>query len=430
MSGNFETLVEPLIDCDPDVLASPWHVFDSIIENDPPIVYSNSLEAWIVAGRQYVREILADSKTFSNRSVGSSRKANQQFFDLMRELREDPDMAPLVDEFRNVRRKGTVLILTDPPTHIRHRRAFSDLFRPRRIKNMTDEIQAISDSLISQVRARGYADWVADYAIQMPITILARNFAVPESDGPKFKLWSDVLGSRIGRIHLTKEDIRDLLLREKEFREYFTPLLKERARDPQDDLISDIATAAVDGEPLTDAEKLEACQQFVIAGHETTTSNIANIGRRIASDPDLRDRLAADRSLIPGFVEEVLRLDPPVLGFFRVATSDTEVAGVKIAEGEFVWVAYAGGNRDPSGCPMSHDFDMTRQPNQHFSFGYGEHACLGAGLARAQSIVATNALVDLPHLALAPDHVDEYSDSYILRGLKSLNVVFDPAPSA
>lgn len=430
MSGNFETLVEPLIDCDPDVLASPWHVFDSIIENDPPIVYSNSLEAWIVAGRQYVREILADSKTFSNRSVGSSRKANQQFFDLMRELREDPDMALLVDEFRNVRRKGTVLILTDPPTHIRHRRAFSDLFRPRRIKNMTDEIQAISDSLISQVRARGYADWVADYAIQMPITILARNFAVPESDGPKFKLWSDVLGSRIGRIHLTKEDIRDLLLREKEFREYFTPLLKERARDPQDDLISDIATAAVDGEPLTDAEKLEACQQFVIAGHETTTSNIANIGRRIASDPDLRDRLAADRSLIPGFVEEVLRLDPPVLGFFRVATCDTEVAGVRIAEGEFVWVAYAGGNRDPSGCPMSHDFDMTRQPNQHFSFGYGEHACLGAGLARAQSIVATNALVDLPNLALAPDHVDEYSDSYILRGLKSLNVVFDPAPSA
>ncbi len=430
MFGHLETLVEPLIDCDPDVLASPWHVFDSIIENDPPIVYSNSLEAWIVAGRQYVREILADSKTFSNRSVGSSRKANQQFFDLMRELREDPDMAPLVDEFRNVRRKGTVLILTDPPTHIRHRRAFSDLFRPRRIKNITDEIQPISDNLIAQVRGRGYADWVADYAIQMPITILARNFAVPESDGPKFKLWSDVLGSRIGRIHLTKEDIRDLLLREKEFREYFTPLLKERARDPQDDLISDIATAAVDGEPLTDAEKLEACQQFVIAGHETTTSNIANIGRRIASDPDLRDRLAADRSLIPGFVEEVLRLDPPVLGFFRVATSDTEVAGVKIAEGEFVWVAYAGGNRDPSGCPMSHDFDMTRQPNQHFSFGYGEHACLGAGLARAQSIVATNALVDLPNLALAPDHVDEYSDSYILRGLKSLNVVFDPAPSA
>ena len=430
MSGNVAALVEPLVDCEPEVLASPWYVFDAIIENDPPIVYSKSLEAWIVAGRQHVREILADSKTFSNRSVGSSQKANQQFFELMKEVRKDPEMAPLVDEFRNVRRKGTVLILTDPPTHIRHRRAFSDLFRPRRIKNMTDEIQAISDGLIADVRSRGHADWVADYAIQMPITILARNFAVPESDGPKFKLWSDVLGSRIGRIHLTKDDIRDLLLREKEFRDYFTPLLKDRESNPQDDLISDIATAAVDGEPLTEAEKLEACQQFFIAGHETTTSNIANIGRRIASDPELRDRLAADRSLIPGFVEEVLRLDPPVLGFFRVATCDTEVAGVKISEGEFVWVAYAGGNRDPSGCPMSHDFDMTRQPNQHFSFGYGEHACLGAGLARAQSIVATNALADLPNLSLAPDHVDEYSDSYILRGLKSLKVTFDPAPAA
>lgn len=427
MSENIAALVEPLVDCDPEVLASPWHVFDAIIENDPPIVYSKSLEAWVVAGRQYVREVLADSKTFSNRSVGSSQKANQRFFTLMRELRQDPEMAPLVNEFTSVRRNGTVLILTDPPTHIRHRRAFSDLFRPRRIKNMTDEIRVISDNLIGQVRSLGRADWVADYAMQMPITILARNFAVPESDGPKFKIWSDVLGSRIGRIHLTTDDIRELILREKEFREYFTPLLKERARNPQDDLISEISTAAVDGEPLTDAEKLEACQQFVIAGHETTTSNIANIGRRLAVNPELCARLAANRDLIPGFVEEVLRLDPPVLGFFRVATCDTEVAGVKIAEGEFVWVAYAGGNRDPSGCPMSHDFDMTRHPNQHFSFGYGEHACLGAGLARAQSIVATNALIDLPNLALAPDHVDEYSDSYILRGLKSLKITFDAA---
>jgi len=430
MTRDLEELIKPLVDCEPEVVASPWHVFDAILDEDPPIVYSDSLEAWIVAGRKYVIEILADSRTWSNRSVGSSQKANERFFKLMRELRQDPEMAPLVEEFTSVRRNGTVLILTDPPTHLRHRRAFADLFRPKRIQSMTDEIQTISDELAARMRPLGRADWVADYAIQMPITILARNFGVPEADGPKFKRWSDVLASRIGRINLTKEDIWELILTEKEFRAYFTPLLEERGRKPQDDLISDIATAEVDGEPLSDAEKLEACQQFVIAGHETTTSNIANIGRRIASDPDLRDRLAADRSLIPGFVEEVLRLDPPVLGFFRMAKRDTEVAGVKIAEGEYVWVAYAGGNRDPAGCPMSHDFDMTRHPNTHLSFGAGEHACLGAGLARAQSIIATNALVDLPNLALAPDHVDEYSDSYILRGLKSLMITFDPYPAA
>ena len=428
MAENIEALVKPLVDCEPSIIASPWHVFDAIIDQEPPIVYSESLDAWIVAGRKHVMEILADSRSWSNRSVGSSQKANEHFFRLMRELRQEPEMAPLVEEFTSVRRNGTVLILTDPPTHLRHRRAFSDLFRPKRIRSMTDEIKAISDELVAKLRPRGQADWVADYAIQMPITILARNFGVPEEDGPKFKNWSDVLGSRIGRIHLTKEDIRDLILREKEFREYFTPLLEERERNPQDDLISDIATAAVDGESLTDAEKLEACQQFVIAGHETTTSNIANIGRRIAADPGLRDRLAADRSLVSGFVEEVLRLDPPVLGFFRMATTDMDVGGMKIAEGEYVWVAYAGGNRDPSGCPMSHDFDMTRHPNQHFSFGYGEHACLGAELARAQSVIATNALLDLPNLSLAPDHVDAYSDSYILRGLRSLKITFDAVP--
>lgn len=426
MAENIETLVRPLVDCEPEAIASPWHVFDAIIDQDPPLVYSDSLAAWIVAGHKHVKEILADSRTWSNRSVGSSQKANDDFFRLIGELREEPEMAPLVDEFRNVRRKGTVLILTDPPTHLRHRRAFSDLFRPKRIQSMTDEIQDISNDLMIRIRPCGEADWVADYAIQMPITILARSFGVPEADGPKFKHWSDVLGSRIGRINLTKEDIRELILTEKEFREYFTPLLEERAQTPQDDLISEIATAAVDGEPLTDAEKLETCQQFVIAGHETTTSNIANIGRRIAADPALRDSLAADRSLIPGFIEEVLRLDPPVLGFFRMATKDTDIGGRKIAEGEYVWVSYAGGNRDPAGCPMSRTFDMNRRPNQHFSFGYGEHACLGAGLARAQSVIAANALLDLPNLALAADHVDAYSDSYILRGLRSLKITFDP----
>lgn len=430
MAGNIEALVKPLVNCEASVLTSPWHVFDAIIEQDPPIVYSESLEAWIVAGREQVRQILADSTTWSNKSVGSSQKANQHFFKLLGELRQDPETAALVEEFRAVRRKGTVLILTDPPTHLRHRKAFGDLFRPERIRSMTDEIKAISADLMARMRPRGRADWVADYAVQLPITIFARSLGVPESDGPKFKLWGDVLGHRIGRINSTTDDIRELLVREKEFREYFTPLLEARARDPQDDLISDIAKAAVDGEPLSDAEKLEACQQFVIAGHETTTSTIGNIGRRVAGDPELRTRLAADPALVPGFVEEVLRIDPPVLGFFRVATRDTEVAGIKIAAGEFVWVAYAGANLDPAGCPMPHKFDMTRRPNQHFSFGYGEHACMGSGLARAQSIVATNALAALPNLALAPDHVDEYSDSYILRGLKSLRITFDPAAPA
>jgi len=430
MARNIEALVKPLVDCKPDVLASPWHVFDAIIDEDPPIFYSDNLEAWIVAGRKYVIEILGDTKTWSNCSVGSSRKANQRFFKLMRELRQEPDMAPIVEEFTSVRRNGAVLVTADPPEHLRQRRAFNDLFRPKRIQSMTPEIQAISDELVANVRPVGRADWVADYAIQMPITILARNFAVPESDGVMFKHWSDVLGGRIGRANITKEEIRELILTEKEFRNYFTPLLEERGRVPQDDLISDIATAEVNGEPLSDAEKLESCQQFVIAGHETTASNIANIGKRIASDPDLRDRLAADRSLIPSFVEEVLRLDPPVLGFFRLANCDTDIAGIRIAEGEYVWVAYAGANRDPAGCPMSHEFDITRHPNQHLSFGGGEHACLGAGLARAQSIIATNALVDLPNLALAPDHVDDFSDSYILRGLRSLKITFDPQAAA
>lgn len=430
MADNIEALVKPLVDCEAEVLASPWHVFDAIIDEEPPVVYSDSLDAWIVAGRKYVLDVLRDTKTWSNISVGSSRKANQHFFNRLKELRADPEMASLVEEFVNVRRGGEVLVTADPPAHIRQRRALSDLFRPRRIQGMQAEIQEISDSLVNEFRARGHADWVSDYSIMMPITILARSFGVPEEHGLTFKNWSDKLGVRLGRIDPTLEQIKQLILSEREFREYFTPLLTEREANPQDDLISDIALAHVDGEPLSSPEKLEACQQFVIAGHETTSSNLANIARRIASDPELRDRLAADRSLVPGFIEEVLRLDPPVLGFFRLAKCDTEIAGIKISEGEYVWVAYAGSNRDPQNCPHARDFDMTRDPNQHVSFGYGEHACLGAGLARAQAVIGTNALLDLPNVRLASDHIDVYADSYILRGLHSLKIAFDPVTSA
>lgn len=426
MSDRIEALVKPLVDCEPAVLASPWHIFDAILEKDPPITYSESLEAWIVGGRRYVLEVLRDTETWSNISVGSSRKANEHFFKRMRELRADPSMTAIVEEFIRVRRGGEVLVTADPPAHIRQRRALSDVFRPKRIQGMKDEIQEISDSLVRSFRPRGHAEWVSDYAVLMPVTILARNFGVPEEHGLTFKRWSDELGVRLGRINPSLEQIRRLILAEREFRQYFTPLLKERERNPQDDLISDIARAQVDGEPLSNAEKLEACQQFVIAGHETTSSNLANIARRVAANPELRDRLAADRSLVPGFVEEVLRLDPPVLGFFRLAKRDTEIAGTKIAAGEYVWVSYAAGNRDPEGCPMSRNFDMTRNPNQHFSFGYGEHACLGAGLARVQSVIGTNALLDLPNVRLAPDHVDDYSDSYILRGLRAVKIAFDP----
>jgi len=425
VTEHIETLVRPLVECDPATLVSPWHVFDAILAADPPLIFSESLGAWIVAGRKQVLEILMDTETWSNISVGSSRSSNKRFLQRMKELREEPGMSAIIDEFIGVRRNGEVLVTADPPDHLRQRRALSNVFRPKRIQSMTTEIQAISDALVAQFRRRGHADWVSEYAIMLPVTILARSFGVPEEHGLTFKRWSDELGIRLGRIEPTRDQIRQLILSEREFRAYFTPLLEERARDPHDDLISDIARAE-----LSNAEKLEACQQFVIAGHETTGSSLSNLARRIAGESALRDRLAADRSLIPGFVEEVLRMDPPVLGFFRVAKRDAEIAGVRIAKGDFVWVAYAGSNRDPQGCPVPHQFDMTRDPNRHVSFGYGVHICLGAGLARVQSVIGTNALLDLPNLALAPDHVDSFTDSYVLRSLRSLKLTFDPAAAS
>lgn len=422
---TLDQLFKPFAICDQQAIACPWPIFDKIREAEQPVFYSETLGAWVLVNRKDVVSALADPITWSNKSVGSSGKGVQAFLHHLNDLKREPEMAVAIADYIETRRGGEVLITADPPIHKLQRRALDRVFRPHRINQLEPEIQAISDHLIASLRPEGKADLVEDYAVMLPITILARAFAVPEADRKTFKRWGDALGVRLGRANLSREDVREIVLAEREFREYFAPLLEERAENPGDDLISDIATAEVDGELLNHATRLEALQQFVIAGHETTSTSIANIAYKLATDHNLADRLRADRSLVPHFVEEMLRHQTPFLGFFRVALKDTEIAGVPIAEGDHVWISYAGANRDPEHCPVPHEFDLDRTPNHHLSFGMGEHNCMGAPLARLQSKVAANALLDLPNLSLAEGYQPRFSDSYLLRSLIELPVTFD-----
>ena len=424
MTDSIDDRIQRLLDRDEELLASPWQLFDDVRSASDPAFYSKSMGAWVITNYQLLHDILVDPATWSNRSPTATYEFRNPVAEHADAIEQEPKMAEAVRRFRN-RSRGRVLNTADPPEHVRQRRALNRAFRPARLRALEPEVKSVSDSLVATFSRRGRADLVQEYAVLLPMVMISRMLWVPEDELEMFKGWSDDFAIPIGRARPSRDEVRSYIKSEYEFDEYFSVLIEQRQAEPRDDLISDVANAEVDGQPLTYEERMGGLRQFLLAGNETTTTLLGNIGHRLATDCDLRDRFASNRDLVPAFVEEALRHEGPVTGLFRVAARDTELGGKPVAKGEFAWLAFAAANRDPESCPVPHDFNIDRDPNDHVAFGYGEHYCIGQGLARLEGKVGTNALLDLPNLALADDHTYSYMDSYILRGLTQLLVTFD-----
>ena len=425
MTDSLDDRIQRLLDRDEELLACPWPLFDDVRSASKPAFYSKSMGAWVVTSYQLLHDILVDPATWSNRSPTATYDFRNPVADHAAAIAREPQMADVVSRFRS-RNRGRVLNTADPPEHVRQRRALNRAFRPARLRALEPDVELVSDQLVAEFAHRGRADLFRQYAVLLPMVMISRMLGVPEEELEVFKGWSDAFAIPIGRANPSRDEVRSYIRSESEFEDYFSAMVEQRQAEPRDDLISDVSNAEVDGEPLTHEERISALRQFLLAGNETTTTLLANIGHRLATDRKLRDRLVDDRDLVPAFVEEALRHEAPVTGLFRVATRDTQLGDWPVAEGEFAWLAFAAANRDPELCPIPHEFNIDRDPNDHVAFGYGEHYCIGQGLARLEAKVGTNAMLDLPNLALADNHVDAFMDSYILRGRTKLLVTFDP----
>ncbi len=429
MKESLDGRIQRLLDRDEELLVSPWELFDDVRSESDPAFYSEAMGAWVVTNYQLLRDIVLDPATWSNRSPTATYEFRNPVADHADAIEREPGMAEAVARFRS-RSRGRVLNTADPPEHVRQRRALNRAFRPARLRALEPEVESVSDGLIADFAPRGRADLVSEYAVLLPMVMISRMLGVPEDELEIFKKWSDDFAIPIGRANPTRAEVRSYIRSESEFEDYFSVLVEKRQTEPSDDLITDVANAEVDGEPLTQDERMGALRQFLLAGNETTTTLLANIGHRLATDHELRDRLASDRDLVPAFVEEALRYEGPVTGLYRVATRYTTLGAQRVAKGEFAWLSFAAANRDPELCPVPSNFDVDRESNDHVAFGYGEHYCIGQGLARLEAKVGTNAMLDLPNLTLAENHADAFMDSYILRGRTRLLVTFDPTGDA
>jgi cytochrome P450 len=326
---------------------------------EAPVVWVEDPGFWAVTRHADVMTVSRDPITYcSSRGI--------LLLDLGRELPDVP---------------GAILYV-DPPEHGRYRRLVQPAFAPSRIRAMEDAIRAQAAALLDALEPGTPFDAVADLAVPFPLVVIADLLGVDPALWPRFYEWSDAA------INAGTEQTDETMAALLEMGEYLGGVIEERRRHPGEDLVSTLVTVEVDGERLTEGELLMFLGQLLVAGNETTRNLVSGGLVALAEHPGQWARLVATRDLVPSAVEELLRWTTPVISFMRTATRDTDLAGVAIAAGDPVLLLYSSANRDETEFgPTAGVVDVGRDPNHQIAFGFGEHYCLGAALARLEGRV-------------------------------------------
>ena len=320
----------------------------------------------------------------------------------------------------------------DPPAHRRQRASVAEYFAPGVVALLEPVVTALTDALIDGLWDRALTpdgvDIATEFARPLPMRVIADQLGVGDGDLADFYRWSDAFTAALGNHEHDDQGLLAILEAQAGFFEHFDRQLDALGASGGDQLLAAVARAVdSEGTPLSRAEQLQMCSQFVVAGNETTAKTVAMAVRFLAIVPGLIDRVRGGRAAVRRLIEETLRLESPTQGMFRQALVAVEVGGQPIPAGDHLFLAYASANRDPVrfGCP--NDIDLERaQPVVHLGFGAGEHFCLGAHLARLETMVALERLVDRVERVELVDTPEGWDRSYFIHGLSSLRVRFVP----
>ena len=283
------------------------------------------------------------------------------------------------------------MIFLDPPRHSKLRGLISQAFTPRSISNLEPRIGELSRRLLESVVEQGEMDVAVDFAVPLPMAVIAEMLGVPVADRPRFIKWNDAIlkmSYTVGATEPVDGIVQDFRAATAEMNEYLGELLPKRRRSPKDDLLTRLVQAELDGERLTQADILGFFQLLLLAGSETTTNLINNAILCLMENREQLARLSATPKLLPSAIEEVLRYRSPLQWMFRLTTRDVQMNRQTIPAGRLVLAMIGSANRDPTQFPAANRFDISRDPNPHLAFGHGIHFCLGAALARLEARIA------------------------------------------
>lgn len=384
-------------------LRDPDAAFAHLRRNDP-VHWYDAGQFWCVTRQAEIREVARTPEVFSSAH-------GLQMWQIPGILAGGPTSSAGVD--------AVTILDMDPPEHVRHRRLVMSVFKPGYIRSLEPRIREIAAATLDAVDPTGTVDFVEQVAMPVPMLVIAEMIGIPGSDLADFRRWSDSIIEAGGGGGMTEQVMQDLA----ELFGYFAVSLEEHRAAPRDDIISLLLDAEIDGERLDEGEILMFLMTLLVAGNETTRNLIAGAALALAEHPDQRAWLAADHSRLPNAVEEMLRWVTPTRSFIRRAVVDTSLAGQPIAAGEYVVLFYGSGNRDEDVFGRSVDvFDVTRpDANRHLAFGFAEHLCIGAALARLEArVLFEELLARWPRWEVAGDVVR--LESCLINGLVQLPV--------
>ncbi|MCK0176582.1 cytochrome P450 [Mycolicibacterium sp. F2034L] len=428
MSGPSEDRTAVDFFRDSRVLDDPYPFYEALREKCP-VSREDHYGVTMVTGWQEAVDVYNDAETFSSCisvtgpfpgfPVPLAGKENEDITELILEHRDD---IPFSDQLPTL----------DPPTHTNHRALLMRLITPKRLKENEDAMWVLADDILDEFLAPGHGEFIKGFAGPFTLRIIADLLGVPEEDRPELleRLARGTHGGALGSAEksLTKTPLEYLY-------DVFAEYIEDRRRAPRGDVLTGLATATFpDGTMPEVADVVRVATNVFSAGQETTVRLLSTALKVIGDQPDVQQKLRADRSLLPNFIEECLRIESPVKGDFRLSRVSTTVGEEQLGAGCTVMVINGAANRDPRRFEDPDTFDPERKnARQHLAFGRGIHSCPGAPLARAETRVGLERLLDRTtdirisenHHGPAGERHYNYIPTYILRGLTELHLEFD-----
>jgi cytochrome P450 len=405
---------------DPIVHAAPRKFYNAMRKLDP-VHYDEQLDMYLVSRFEDIQTIQQDPITFSV-NQGYHNQQAKGFAAEFREILERDGGGYFPDA-----------IMSDPPYHTRIRKLMDNAFTGHRVKELEPRIENVVAALIDAIADKGSMDAVRDFAIPLTIRIICEQLGLDWDMKDNIQRWSTAVTAQIGRM----QDRAEMLAHARDIcslQQYLIAKMKERQAEPREDMISDIVHAKDgegEGSMLTFAEALSLIRALLVAGNETTATALGNLVYILCTEPKtahlLKESVEDDR-LLNRFVEELLRIEPPVRALSRMTTCAVELGGKLLPEGAHLLLMYASANDQPDIFPCPREFDLERKNiARHVSFGGGVHRCVGAALARMEIKVAARALVrrfDNFRLAIAKNDI-RYLPTVATRTMERLPITFD-----
>ena len=389
-------------------------------------VHDAGIDAEVVEG---MGAYVVYSYALCNEAAGKPEIFSNDFTSLMGREEDEEINAILAEGWPD----EATLLTADAPVHTRNRKLVNLAFSAPRVNAIEEVMREKSIGLIADMTKNGGGDFVEDFAIPLPVHMIAGQIGL-DKDATQVKKWSDAAVDRFSQMvdHERKKECARSLV---EYQHYMKGMIDDRRANGGDDLLTDLVNARVEGEtPLTDPEIMSIMQQFMVAGNETTTSTIAGCLLQLIRNPEQMEKAKAaaggrDPKLIGNMVEEALRFETPTAGMWRIVKEDTALGEHEIPAGSVVQLRYAAANRDPAKFENPDVFDIERKnARAHLAFGKGPHMCVGNMLSRKEMLVAFDELLErLDNFQLSDPDGIEVLPNILLRGITKLPISYEVA---